>query len=111
MNCFERATILAAVLLAGCGTTSNVAKTSYHVTRDVAVGSYHVATAPVHYAFKRHSNEPTMVGTTDAIEANVTQPGHAAPTTRVASTPEPRRKADTTRTQKPAKTNPPVAHN
>ena len=111
MNSFERAMVLAALLLAGCGTTTNVAKTSYHVTRDVAVGSYHVATAPVHYAFKRHSNEPTMVGTTDAIESNVTQPGHAAPTTRVASAPEPRRKADTTRTQKPAKTNPPVAHN
>jgi hypothetical protein len=110
MNLFERAMVLGAVLLAGCGTTRNVAVSSYHVTRDVAVGSYRVATAPVHYAFKRHSNEPTMVGTTDAIESNVTQSGHAAPTTQVASAPEPRRKADTTRTQKPAKTNPPVAY-
>src|SRR4029079_9602515 len=105
MNFFERAMVLAAVLLAGCGTTSNVAKTSYHVTRDVAVGSYRVATAPVHYAFKRHSNEPTMVG----IESDVTQPGSPAQSPQVASAPKPRRKADTTRSQKPHKTAPPVA--
>lgn len=110
MNLFERATVLAAVLLAGCGTTSNVAKTSYHVTRDVAVGSYRVATAPVHYAFKRHSNEPTMVGTTDAIESDVTQPGHPAPTTQVASASQPRRKTDKTTAQKASKTTPPVAY-
>ena len=111
MNLFERAMVLAAVLLAGCGTTSNVAKTSYHVTRDVAVGSYRVATAPVHYAFKRHSNEPTMVGTTDAIQSDVTEPGHPAASRQVASAPQPRRNADTTRTQRPTKTNPPVANN
>ena len=110
MNSFERAMVLAAVLLAGCGTTTNVAKTSYHVTRDVAVGSYRVATAPVHYAFKRRSNEPTMVGTTDAIESDVTLPGHPAQTTQVASAPQPRRKADTTRSQKPSKTTPSVAY-
>jgi hypothetical protein len=110
MNPFERATVLGAVLLAGCGTTRNVAVSSYHVTRDVAVGSYRVATAPVHYALRRHSNEPTMVGTTDAIESDVTQSGHAAATTQVASAPQPRRKADTTRPQKPRKTTPPVAY-
>jgi hypothetical protein len=110
MNLFERAMVLTAVLLAGCGTTSNVAKTSYHVTRDVAVGSYRVATAPVHYALRHHSNEPTMVGTTDAIESDVTQPGHPAPTTQVASAPQPRRKADKTTAQKPPKTTPPVAY-
>src|SRR5215475_7990202 len=111
MNLFERAMILAAVLLAGCGTTRNVAVSSYHVTRDVAVGSYRVATAPVHYALGRHSNEPTMIGTTDAIESDVTQPGHSAPSTRVAAAPEPRRKTDTERSQKPAKKTPPVSHN
>ena len=110
MNLFERAMVLGAVLLAGCGTTRNVAQTSYHVTRDVAVGSYRVATAPVHYAFKRHSNEPTMVGTTDAIESDVAAPGHPAASTQVASAPQPRRKADTTRSQKPSKTTPPVAY-
>jgi hypothetical protein len=110
MNLFERAMVLGAVLLAGCGTTRNVAQTSYHVTRDVAVGSYRVATAPVHYAFKRRSNEPTMVGTTDAIESDVTEPGRLAASTQVASAPQPRRKADTTRSQKPPKTTPPVAY-
>jgi hypothetical protein len=110
MNPLERAMVLGAVLLAGCGTTRNVAETSYHVTRDVAVGSYRVATAPVHYALRRHSNEPTMIGTTDAIESDVTEPGHPAASTQVASAPPPRRKADTTRSQKPPKTTPPVAH-
>jgi hypothetical protein len=106
MNLFERAMVLGAVLLAGCGTTRNVAQTSYHVTRDVAVGSYRVATAPVHYALRRHSNEPTMVG----IESDVTQPGYAAASTQVASAPQPQRKADTTRSQNPRRTTPPVAH-
>ena len=106
---FERAMLFVALLFAGCGTTRNVAVSSYHVTRDVAVGSYRVATAPVHYALRRHSNEPTMVGTTDAIESDVTEPGHPAASTPVASAPQPQRKADTARTQKQPKTTPPVA--
>ena len=110
MNLFERAMVLGAVLLAGCGTTRNVAVSSYHVTRHVAVGSYRVATAPVHYALRGHSNEPTMVGTTDAIESDGTQPGYRAPATQVASAPQPRRSADTTRSQKAAKTTAPVAY-
>src|SRR5262245_9206580 len=121
MNLFERAMVLGAVLLAGCGTTRDAAVSSYHVTRDaavssyhvtrdVAVGSYRVATAPVHYALRRHSNEPTMIGTTDAIPSDVTQPGHAAPSTQVASAPQPQRKADMTRSQKPARTAPPGAY-
>src|SRR6478672_851325 len=99
MNLFERVMVLGAVLLAGCGTT-----------RNVAVSSYRVATAPVHYALRRHSNEPTMVGTTDAIESDVTQPGRPAASTQVASAPQPRQKADTTRSQKPPKTTPAVAY-
>ena len=83
MNLLERAMVLGAVLLAGCGTTRNVAETSYHVTRDVAVGSYRVATAPVHYALRRHRNEPTMVGTTDAIQSDVTEPSQSAASTQV----------------------------
>jgi hypothetical protein len=110
MNRFEGTMVFGAILLAGCGTTRNVAVSSYHVTRDVAVGSYRVATAPVHYALRRHGNEPTMVGTTDAIESDVTQPGYPAPSTQVASAPEPRRKTDTTRSQKAPKTTPPVAY-
>src|SRR5436309_6621065 len=110
MKRLGRSLILGAVLLAGCGTTRNVAVSSYHVTRDVAVGSYRVATAPVHYALGRHSNEPTMVGTTDAIQSDVTEPGHPAASTQVASAPQPRRKADTTRSQKPPRKTPPVAY-
>src|SRR5215469_3195273 len=110
MKTLERALLFTAVLFAGCGTTRNVAVSSYHVTRDVAVGSYRAATAPVHYALRRHTNEPTMVGTTDAIESDVTEPGHPAPTTQVASAPQSRRKADTTRSQKPPRTTPPVAY-
>src|SRR5512133_1364627 len=110
MNLLERAMVLGAVLLAGCGTTRNVAVSSYHVTRDVAVGSYRVATAPVHYALRRHSNEPTMVGTTDAIESDVTQPGHPTQTTQVASAPQSRRNTDRAKSQKPSKTTPPVAY-
>ena len=121
MNLFERATVAGAVLLAGCGTTRNAAVSSYHATRDaavssyhvtrnVAVGSYRVATAPVHYALGRHSNEPTMIGTTDAIESDVTQPGHSTPSTRVAAASEPRKKTDTERSEKPPKKTPPVAH-
>src|SRR6266513_4897027 len=109
MKTLEPAFLVAAVLLAGCGTTRHVAVSSYHVTRDVAVGSYRVATAPVHYALRRHSNEPTMVGTTDAIESDVTAPGHPAASTQVASAPQQRRKADTTKSQKPPRTTPPVA--
>src|ERR1051325_8086536 len=108
MNVFERAMGFGAILLAGCGTTRDVAVSSYHVTRDVAVGSYRVATAPVHYALRRH-NEPTMVGTTDAIESDVTQPGHPAPSTQVASAPQSRPKTDTQTSQKP-KTAPPVTY-
>jgi hypothetical protein len=51
-----------------------------------------------------------MVGTTDAIQSDVTEPGHPAASTQVASAPQPRRKADTTRSQKPSKTTPPVVH-
>ena len=110
MNLFDQAMVLGAVFLAGCGTTRNVAVSSYHVTRDVAVGSYRVATAPVHYALRRHSNEPTMVGTTDAIESDVTQPGHSAGSTKVTSASQPQHKASTTRSQKPPRTSPAVAH-
>jgi hypothetical protein len=98
MKTLEPACLVAAVLLAGCGTTRHVAVSSYHVTRDVAVGSYRVATAPVHYALRRHSDEPTMVGTTDAIASDVAEPGHPVPSTQVAS-PQRRQKSDTARSE------------
>lgn len=108
MKTLERALLFLTVLFAGCGTTRQVAVSSYHVTRDVAVGSYRVATAPVHYALRRHSNEPTMVGTTDAIESDVTAPGHPIASTQAVSPPQRRPEANTARTQKPSKTSPRV---
>ena len=91
MKTLEGPLLFAAVLLAGCGTTKDVATTSYHVTRAgavgsykvaraVAVGSYRVASAPVRYATGSRHNEPVMVGTTDAIPSDVTHPGQPAST-------------------------------
>src|SRR5262249_14494700 len=85
--------------------TRNAAVSSYHVTRDMAVGSYRVATAPVHYALGRHHDEPTMIGTTDAVESDVSQPGH-----RASSSPEPRNKTETAKSQKPSKKTQPIAN-
>jgi hypothetical protein len=102
MKTLEPACLVAAVLLSGCGTTRNVAVSSYHVTRDVAVGSYRVATAPVHYALRRHGDGPTMVGTTDAIESDVAEPGHPVPSTEVAS-PHRQQKSHAARTESPSK--------
>ena len=84
MKLFHGISLFAGVLLAGCGTTRNVAETSYHVTRAGAVGSYkvaravavesyRVASAPVRYATGSHHKEPVMVGTTDAMPSDVTQ--------------------------------------
>src|SRR5437016_503075 len=80
--------VLGAALLAGCGTTRNVAVSSYHVTRDVAVGSYRVATAPVHYAFRRHGSESDTAMTTETVPSDVNQPGQPVPPPEVASTPQ-----------------------
>jgi hypothetical protein len=78
MKTLARTSLLGAVLLVGCGTTRDVAVTSYHVTRDVAVGSYRVATAPVHYALRRSRGDTstTYATSTETIESDVTQPGH-----------------------------------
>jgi len=86
MNAFARALIFTALLLGGCRATRDVAVTSYHVTRGVAVGSYRVATAPVHYALKGRG-EPKMVGTTEAASSDVTEPGQPVSTSEVASAP------------------------
>jgi hypothetical protein len=94
MNIFERSLVFAAVLLAGCGTTRNVAVTSYHVTRGaavgsykvaraVAVGSYRVASAPVHYTTRRRGNESSVV--TEAVPSDVTNPGQTVPPPEMAS--------------------------
>lgn len=91
MNILERPLLFAALLLAACGATRNVAETSYHMTRAGAVGSYkvaravavdsyRVASAPVRYATGSHHKEPVMVGTTDAVPSDVTHPGEPAST-------------------------------
>jgi hypothetical protein len=98
MKILKRPLLFAAVLLAGCGTTRNVAVSSYHVTRDVAVGSYRVATAPVH-AFRRRG-EPTMVGTTEATASDVTEPGQPV------SSPQRRTRPQTESSQSSARTAP-----
>src|SRR5437867_12875114 len=109
MNTLERPLLFAAVLLAGCGTTKNVAVSSYHVTRGaavgsykvaraVAVGSYRVASAPVHYATRKGSSEPTMVGTTEATSSDVTQPGHPMPPQTSTERRQTRRARDAPRT-------------
>src|SRR5258705_4514707 len=87
MNLHERVIMLGAVLLAGCGTTRDVAVSSYHVTRDVAVGSYRVATAPVHYALRRNRGDTstTYATSTETIESDVTQPGRPVAESEVAS--------------------------
>jgi len=108
MKTLEPACLVAAVLLAGCGTTRHVAVSSYHVTRNVAVGSYRVATAPVHYALRGHSDQPTMVGTTDAIQSDVAEPGHPVASTQVVS-PQRQQKSHTARTERPSKRTPSVA--
>ena len=87
MKALARTSLFGAVLLVGCGTTRNVAVTSYHVTRDVAVGSYRVATAPVHYALRRSRGETstTYATSTGTIESDVTQPGRPVVEAEVAS--------------------------
>ena len=99
----ERPLLMATVLLAGCGTTRNVAVSSYHVTRDVAVGSYRVATAPVHYALKGRG-EPKMVGTTEATSSDVIEPGQPVSTSQAASVPQRRSKVQTESSQSSART-------
>jgi hypothetical protein len=119
MNLFERALLLSAILLTGCGTTRNVAVTSYHVTRGaavgsykvaraVAVGSYHVATAPVRLA-TRNRGEPKMVGTPEATESDVTEPGHPVPPPEVAAAPQRQPQVESEISGSPRRTTPQVA--
>jgi hypothetical protein len=90
MKVTVRVLMFVPICLAGCRATQDVAATSYHVTRGAAVGSYKVARAvavgsyraastPVHYATRKISGEPTMVGTTEATSLDVTEPGQPMP--------------------------------
>ena len=84
MNAFARALIFTALLLGGCRASRDVAVTSYHVTRGVAVGSYRVATAPVHYALKKHRNDSST--TTETTSSDVSAPGYPTSAPEVATT-------------------------
>ena len=84
MNAFARALIFTALLLGGCRASRDVAVTSYHVTRGVAVGSYRVATAPVHYALKRHRDDSST--TTETTSSDVSDPGYPTSAPEVATT-------------------------
>ena len=84
MNAFARALIFTALLLGGCRATRDVAVTSYHVTRGVAVGSYRVATAPVHYALKRHRDDSST--TIETTSSDVSDPGYPTSAPEVATT-------------------------
>jgi hypothetical protein len=89
MKTLTRTSLLAAIFLVGCGTTRDVAVTSYHVTRDVAVGSYRVATAPVHYALRRSQDDASTTDATSAVttESDVSEPGHPVAESEVTSAP------------------------
>ena len=69
--------IVAMILLGGCRATRDVAMTSYHVTRGVAVGSYRVATAPVHYVLRKRGERSETV--TETISSDVPVTSQSAP--------------------------------
>jgi hypothetical protein len=104
MKTLERKSLLAAILLVGCGTTRDVAVTSYHVTRDVAVGSYRVATAPVHYALRRSRGDASTTTSTATIESDVTEPGHPVAESEVASAPQRQPRIESDRVSTPPST-------
>src|SRR5437667_1863037 len=120
MKILERPLLFAAILLAGCGTTRNVAETSYHVTRGaavgsykvaraVAVGSYRVASAPVHYATRKSSNEPRMVGSPEATESDGTGRGQYIPPPDVTTAPQRRPQSERESSQSGSSTAPRTA--
>jgi hypothetical protein len=106
MKTLAQTSLLGAVLLVGCGTTRDVAVTSYHVTRDVAVGSYRVATAPVHYALRRNrgATSTTYATSTETIESDVTEPGRPVAESQVASTRQQQPRIESDRTSSPPST-------
>lgn len=106
MKTLAQTSLFGAVLLVGCGTTRDVAVTSYHVTRDVAVGSYRVATAPVHYALRRNRGDTstTYATSTETIESDVTEPGHPMAEPEVASARQQRPRIESDRASSPPST-------
>src|SRR5207237_5842823 len=70
-------------------------------------GSYRVATAPVHYALRRHGDESTAV-TTETTSSDVTAPGQAILAPGVASAPQQQPRAQRESTQSASSTAPRV---
>jgi hypothetical protein len=104
MKTLTRSPLLAAILilLVGCETTRDVAATSYHVTHDVAVGSYRVATAPVHYAL--HGNRGDTSTTEATMESDVSEPGHPVVESEAASTRQQQPRIESDRVSSPPST-------
>jgi hypothetical protein len=76
MNAAVRGLVLTGIVLGGC-----------HTAHDVAVTSYHVATAPVHFVH-RQIDKPaaTETTTTTTTTSDVTSPGQPVPPSISAST-------------------------
>src|SRR5260370_6536825 len=89
MKAFTGALIFPAVFLVGCGATRDVAVHSFHVTRGVAVSSYRVATAPVHYALKRHHGDSST--TTETTSSDVSAANESVAVTEATTQPQPAR--------------------
>jgi hypothetical protein len=92
MNNFARGLIFAAMLLGGCRAAEDVAVTSYHVTRGVAVGTYRVATAPVHYALRKRGEGSEAV-TTETVSSDVASANQPVPVSEATITRRPQRPA------------------
>jgi hypothetical protein len=102
MNTFARVSIFAAMLLGGCRATRTVAVTSYHVTRGVAVGSYRVATAPVHYVLRKHGQGSEAV-TTETISSDVASANQRVPVSEATVTRRPQRQPAENRIPDPSR--------
>jgi hypothetical protein len=98
MNVPARTFIFAAILVTGCGTTRDVAVTSYHVTRDAAVGSYRIATAPAHYVMRRHGDQSSATTTA----SDVTTPGQPVPSPELASASRQQSRPESNRVSSPS---------
>jgi hypothetical protein len=109
MKALAPALMFTVVLLGGCRATKDVAATSYHVTRDVAVGSYRVATAPVHYALRRQREDAAArdAALIETTESDVTQPGQPVPSSEVASAPQRQPRIESDRASSPRSTSVP----
>jgi hypothetical protein len=92
MQRIARGLIVAMILLGGCRATRDVAMTSYHVTRGVAVGSYRVATAPVHYVLRKRGEGSETV-TTETISSDVPVSSQSVPVSQATVTRRPQQQS------------------